>query len=106
MLDAARGPPASRHVTELERRKKPTKINNLQISFKDLESTDGPRGTKAGQHELSTHSQWHISKLILKSLLDNTSNLPGTRDEKVVLPLVRTHASIIAGSAPNAARPS
>ncbi len=31
------------------------------ISFKDLENTDGPRG-KAGQHELSTHSQRHISK--------------------------------------------
>ncbi len=75
----------------------------LPISFKDLESTDGPRATKAGQHELSTHSQRHISKLILKSLLVDTSNLQGTRDEKVVMPLVRTHASIIAGSAPNAA---
>ncbi len=69
------------------------------ISFQDLENTDGPRGTKAGQHELSTHSQRHISKLILKSLLDNTSNRP----EPAVLPLVRTHASIVAGSAPNAA---
>jgi hypothetical protein len=73
------------------------------ISFKDLESTDGPRGTKAGLHELSTHSQRHISKLILKSLLDHTSNLPEAMDENVVLPLVRTHALIIAGSAPNAA---
>jgi hypothetical protein len=69
------------------------------ISFQDLESTDGPRGTKAGQHELSTHSQRHISKLILKSLLNNTSILP----EPAVLPLIRTHASIVAGSAPNAA---
>jgi hypothetical protein len=69
------------------------------ISFQDLENTDGPRGTKAGQHELSTHSQRQISKLILKSLLDNTSNCP----EPAVLPLVRTHASIVAGSAPNAA---
>ncbi len=60
------------------------------ISFQDLANTDGPRGTKAGQHELSTHSQRHISKLILKSLLDNTSNRP----EPAVLPLVRTHASI------------
>jgi hypothetical protein len=51
------------------------------ISFKDLESTDCPRGTNAGQHELSTHSQRHISKLILKSLLDHTSNLPGTSNE-------------------------
>ena len=69
------------------------------ISFQDLENTDGPRGTKAGQHELSTHSQRHISKLIRKSLLDNSSNRP----EPQVLPLVRTHASIVAGSAPNAA---
>jgi hypothetical protein len=69
------------------------------ISFQDLENTDGPRGTKAGQHVLSTHSQRHISKLILKALLDNTSNCP----EPAVLPLVRTHASIVAGSAPNAA---
>ena len=36
---------------------------------------DGPQGTKAGQDDLSTHSERHISKLILKSLLDNTSNL-------------------------------
>ncbi len=50
------------------------------ISCKDMENTDGPRGTKAGQHELSTHSQRHISKLILKSLLDNTSTRePGTK---------------------------
>ncbi len=69
------------------------------ISFKDLDNTDGPRGTKAGQHELSTRSQRHISKLVLKSLLDNTSNHP----EPAALPLVRTHASIVAGSAPNAA---
>jgi hypothetical protein len=69
------------------------------ISFQDLDNTDGPRGTKAGQHELSTHAQRHISKLILKSLLDNTSN----RLEPAVLALVRTHASIVAGSAPNAA---
>jgi hypothetical protein len=51
------------------------------------------------KHELLTHSQRHISKLILKSLLDNTSDRP----ESAVLPLVRTHASIVAGSAPNAA---
>ncbi len=38
-----------------------------------------------------------------KSLLDRTSNHPGAMDAKVVLPLVRAHASIIAGSAPNAA---
>ena len=73
------------------------------ISFKDLESVDGPRGTKAGQHALSAHSQRHTSSLIRKSLLDRTSNNPQAADAKVVLPLVRTHASIIAGSAPNAA---
>jgi hypothetical protein len=59
-------------------------------------------GTKAWQHELSAHSQRHTSKLMLKSLLDRTSIHPGAMDVKVVLPLVRTHASIIAGSAPNA----
>ena len=64
---------------------------------------DGPRGTKAGQHALSAHSQRHTSSLIRKSLLDRTSNNPQAADAKVVLPLVRTHASIIAGSAPNAA---
>jgi hypothetical protein len=48
------------------------------ISFQDLGGTDGPRGTKAGQHQLSAHSQQHTSKLILKSLLDHTSNRPGT----------------------------
>jgi hypothetical protein len=73
------------------------------ISFQGLEGTDGPRGTKAGQHQLSAHSQQHTSKLILKSLLDHTSIRPETMDGRVVLPLVRTHASIIAGSAPNAA---
>ena len=36
-------------------------------------------------------------------LLDRTSNHPEAMDVKVVLPLVRTHASLIAGSAPNAA---
>jgi hypothetical protein len=55
------------------------------ISFQDLENTDGPRGTKAGQHELSTHAQRHTSKLIRKALLDNSSNRP----EAEVLPLVR-----------------
>jgi hypothetical protein len=73
------------------------------ISFEELGSTDGSRGMKTGQHKLSAHSQRHISKLILKSLLDRTSHLPGAMDEKVVLPLVRTRASIIAGSAPFAA---
>ena len=58
---------------------------------------------RTAQALLSTHSQRHILKLILKSLLDRTSHLPGAMDEKVVLPLVRTHASIIAGSAPLAA---
>jgi hypothetical protein len=77
--------------------------NPTPISFKDLESVDGPRGTKAGQHALSAHSQRHTSSLIRKSLLDRTSNNPQAVDAKVVLPLVRTHASIIAGSAPNAA---
>jgi hypothetical protein len=48
--------------------------SDMPISFQDLGDTDGPRGTKAGQHQLSAHSQQHISKLILKSLLDNTSN--------------------------------
>ena len=68
------------------------------ISFQDLENTDGTRGTKAGQHQLSMHAQQHVSKLIRKSLLDNISNLP----EPAATPLVRTHASIVAGSAPNA----
>jgi hypothetical protein len=54
---------------------------------------------QGGTHEL----QRHTSKLILKSLLDRTSNHPGAMDVKVVLPLVKTHASISAGSAPNAA---
>ena len=69
------------------------------ISFQDLENTDGPRGTKAGQNELSKHAQQHTSKLIRKALLDNSSNRP----ESEVLSLIRTHASIVAGSAPNAA---
>ena len=69
------------------------------ISFQDLENTDGARGTKAGQHQLSMHAQQHVSKLIRKSLLDNISNLP----EPAARPLVRTHASIVAGSAPAAA---
>ena len=40
---------------------------------------------------------------MLKSLLDRTSHLAGAKDDKLVLPLVRSDASIIAGSAPNAA---
>ena len=59
-------------------------------------------GTKVGQHALSAHAQRHTSDLIRKSLLDRTSHHPKAMDAKVVLPLVRTHASIIAGSAPNA----
>ena len=54
------------------------------------------------RQEFSAHSQRHTSKLILKSLQDRTSNRPVTINEKVVLPLVRAHASIIAGSAPDA----
>ena len=73
------------------------------LSFKDLECTDGPRGTKAGQHVLSAHSQRHTPNVIRKLLLDRTSNHPEAMDVKVVLPFVRTHASIIAVSAPNAA---
>ena len=69
------------------------------ISFQDLENTDGARGTKAGQHQLSMHAQRHVSKLILKALLDNIGNHP----EPAAMSLVRTHASIVAGSAPNAA---
>jgi hypothetical protein len=38
------------------------------ISFQDL---PGGHSRKAGQHQLSAHSQQYISKLILKSLLDN-----------------------------------
>jgi len=72
---------------------------NSPISFQELEDADGPRGTKAGQHQFSAHSQRHTSKLILKSLLDHIGNHPGQEAQ----PLVRTHASIIAGSAPNAA---
>ena len=52
------------------------------ISFKSLESTAGPRGTKAEQHKLSAHSQRHTSKLVLKSLLDRTCNHPGAMDVK------------------------
>jgi hypothetical protein len=49
------------------------------ISSQDLEDTDGPRGTKAGQHQLSAHSQQHTSRRILKSLLLSA----GRRDPKV-----------------------
>ncbi len=52
---------------------------------------------------LGTLTQQHTSKLILKSLLDHTSIRPGAIAGHVVLPLIRTDASIIAGSAPNAA---
>ena len=70
---------------------------NSPISFQELGDTDGPRGTKAGQHQFSAHSQQHTSKLILKSLLDNASARTGATDGHAVMALVRTHASIIAG---------
>ena len=73
------------------------------VSFGDLENTDYPQGTKSGQHELSAHSQRHLSKVLLKSLLDAITHDPGSRPEAVVVPLLRTHASIISGSGPDAA---
>ena len=54
-------------------------------------------------HELSAHSQRHLSKVLLKSLLDAITHDPGSRPEAVVVPLLRTHASIISGSGPDAA---
>jgi hypothetical protein len=74
------------------------------ISFQALEDTDAPHGTLSGQHELSAHSQRHLSKLILESLLDGTTHDPGSKDKKVVLPLIRTHTSIISGSGPAVSR--
>ena len=73
------------------------------ISFQDLEDADFPRGTISGQHELSAHSQRHLSKVVLKSLLDAITHNPGSKPEAVVVPLLRTHASIISGSGPDAA---
>ena len=73
------------------------------ISFQDLEDLDFPRGTISGQHELSAHSQRHLSKVLLKSLLDAITHDPGSKDERVVLPMIRTHTSIISGSGPDAA---
>ncbi len=73
------------------------------ISFQDLEDSDFPRGTISSQHELSAHSQRHLSKDLLKSLLDAITHDPGSKEERVVLPLIRTHTSIISGSGPDAA---
>ena len=73
------------------------------VSFGDLEDTDYPQGTKSGQHELSAHSQRHLSKVLLKSLLDAITHDPGSEPEAVVVPLLRIHASIISGSGPDAA---
>jgi hypothetical protein len=64
---------------------------------------DFPRGTISGQHELSAHSQRHLSKVLLKSLLDAITHDPGSKDERVVLPMIRIHTSIISGSGPDAA---
>jgi hypothetical protein len=63
---------------------------------------DGERRRPAvedGHAGRQSHRRTGQTKLILKSLLDKNSNLPGS----AVMPLVRTHASIVAGSAPNAA---
>jgi hypothetical protein len=63
-------------------------------SFQALEDSDLPRGTISGQHELSAHSQRHLSKVLLKSRLNAITHEPGSKEETVVLPLARTHTSI------------